>query len=119
MASSNEGAVQNRIRLALSRCTTRLFRNNTGALKDQKGRIVHFGLWKGSSDLIGWNTVKITEEMVGKEIAVFVAIEVKDKGKATPLQKRFIDVVKQAGGLAGVARTVEEAQKIIFREYLG
>ena len=113
MAGSNEGAVQNRIRLALSRGFCRLFRNNTGALKDQHGRLVHFGLGKGSSDLIGWKTVTVTPEMVGKEVALFCAIEVKDKGRATVLQQHFIATVKVAGGLAGVARNVEEAEQIL------
>ena len=113
MAGSNEAAVQNRIRLALSRGATRLFRNNTGALKDATGRLVHFGLCKGSSDLIGWKTVVITPEMVGEKVAVFCALEIKDKGKATTMQRRFITVVQEAGGLAGVARSIEEAQIII------
>ena len=113
MAGSNEGAVQNRIRLALSRGATRLFRNNTGALKDATGRLVHFGLCKGSSDLIGWKTVTITPEMVGQEIAVFCALEIKDKGKATVLQRHFISVVHDAGGISGVARSVDEAERIL------
>jgi hypothetical protein len=113
MAGSNEGAVQNRIRLALSRGATRLFRNNTGALKDQNGRLVHFGLCKGSSDLIGWKSVVVTPEMVGQTVAIFCALEIKDKGKATVLQKHFISVVRDAGGVSGVARSVEEAQQII------
>jgi hypothetical protein len=113
MAGSNEAAVQNRIRLALSRGATRLFRNNTGALKDATGRLVHFGLCKGSSDLIGWKSVVVTPEMVGQTVAVFCALEIKDKGKATVLQRHFISVVNEAGGVAGVARSVEEAQRIV------
>ena len=114
MASSNEAAVQNKIRLALSRGATRLFRNNTGALKDQKGRLVTFGLCKGSSDLIGWTTIEITPDMVGKKVAVFTAIEVKDKGKATDAQRLFIDLVKSFGGYAGVAKSVDQAKKLLF-----
>ena len=113
MARSNEHAIQNRIRLALSRGAARLFRNNTGALKDENGRPVFFGLCKGSSDLIGWKTIEIKSEDIGKRVAVFCAIEVKDKGKATPLQRRFLQVVSEAGGFAGIARSVEEARKII------
>ena len=113
MAQSNEALVQNQIRLALGKDSVRLFRNNTGALMDQNGRLVTFGLCKGSSDLIGFKTVKITNDMVGTELAVFTAIEVKDKGHATKYQKNFIDVVKKAGGMAGVAKNVEEAKKIL------
>ena len=59
--------------------------------------------------------MKITEEMVGEEVAVFVAIEVKDKGRATPEQRRFISCVKDAGGMAGVARSVTDAKEILER----
>ena len=108
---SNEAVVQNKIRLALGNGKIRLFRNNTGALTDIKGRLVKFGLCKGSSDLIGFKTITITPDMVGQNVAVFSAIEVKDKGKATDDQKKFINIIKKAGGLAGVARDIKDAKK--------
>ena len=111
--ASHEHVVQNQIRLTLSRGPTRLFRNNTGALRDQNGRLVQFGLCKGSSDLIGWHSVEITPEMVGQTVACFVAIEIKDKGRATKEQKAFISRVLEAGGLAGVARSIEEAEGVL------
>lgn len=110
---SHEAKVQNSIRLALGRGLVRLFRNNTGALKDQHGRLVTFGLCKGSSDLIGWRTVTVTQDMVGQKVAVFTAIEVKDKGRPTQDQLAFIKAVRDAGGLAGVARGIPEAQAIL------
>lgn len=110
---SHENVVQNQIRLSLGRGFVRLFRNNTGALKDQRGRLVKFGLCPGSSDLIGWKTVEITPDMVGKRLAVFTAIEVKDKGKPTTDQLSFIECVRKAGGIAGVARSVEGARTIL------
>lgn len=113
MSNSNEHVVQNQIRLALSQGPVRLFRNNTGALKDQNGRLVRFGLCKGSSDLIGWTTIEITEEHVGRRLAVFTAIEVKDQGLPTKEQMRFLDRVKDSGGLAGVARCVASATRIV------
>jgi hypothetical protein len=111
--ASHELAVQNSIRLALGRGLVRLFRNNTGALKDMHGRLVRFGLCQGSSDLIGWRTVTITPDMVGQNLAVFTAIEVKDKGRPTPEQQRFIEVVRDAGGIAGIARSVDDAKAIL------
>lgn len=106
---------------------SRLFRNNTGTgwqgtrmpspaglliLKDV--RPLNAGLCVGSSDLIGWTTVKITPDMVGREVAIFTAVEVKAlRGRATADQVNFIDQVQKAGGLAGVARSPEEARKII------
>lgn len=118
MAHSYEQSIQNDIRLELGNGDTRLFRNNTGCLRNDRGRVVCFGLAKGSSDLIGWREIEITEEMVGQKIAIFVAIEVKDKGRVTPEQRRFISCVKQAGGFAGVARSVDEAKQIIDYESL-
>ena len=115
MGRSHEHVVQNQIRLALSNGPVRLFRNNTGALRDQSGRLVRFGLCKGSSDLIGWTSIEITEEMVGEKVAVFTAIEIKDKGKATDDQLRFIQRVNEAGGLAGIARCVASATRICQR----
>ena len=80
------------------------------------GRLVTFGLAPGSSDLIGWKTHKISIEDVGKEIAQFVAIEVKDKGKATEQQTKFINTVKGAGGIAGVAKSITDALALLGKK---
>lgn len=114
MGRSNEQLVQNQIRVALGRGPVRLFRNNTGALKDEAGRLVRFGLAPGSSDLIGWRSVEVTPEMVGMVLAVFVAIEVKDRGKPTSQQLSFLEAVSDAGGIGGVARSTEDARRILF-----
>ena len=121
IALSNEAYVQNKIRLAVGSGDVRLFRNNTGALLDMQGRLVKFGLCKGSSDLIGFRSITITPDMVGQKIAVFSAIEVKDKGKATVDQKNFINIINNAGGYAGVAKNVNDAKKILYmdKKYCG
>ena len=118
---SNEAFVQNKIRLAIGHGKIRLFRNNTGALLDMQGRLVKFGLCKGSSDLIGFRSITITPDMVGQKIAVFSAIEVKDKGKVTVEQKNFINIINNAGGYAGVAKNVNDAKKILYmdKKYCG
>jgi hypothetical protein len=113
MARSDEQRIQNDIRLALGSGLSRLWRNNTGALKDATGRLVRYGLCQGSSDLIGLRTVTITPDMVGQQLAQFVAIEVKDRSRPTAEQQAFIAMVLQAGGLAGIARSVEEARAIL------
>lgn len=53
--------------------------------------------------------------MEGQKIAVFVAIEVKkdDKAQISDEQLNFIEFVKKRGGIAGIARSVEEAEEII------
>lgn len=103
------------IMLGLSTPGVRLFRNNCGALKDQDGRLIRFGVANpGGSDLIGWRSVTVTPDMVGQKIAVFLAIEVKgERGKTTDAQINFIGRVKADGGLAGIARCVDDALGII------
>ena len=110
---SDEAKVQNDIRIACGAGPARLWRNNTGALKDAQGRLVRYGLCPGSSDLIGLRTITITPDMVGQTLAVFTAIEVKDRGRATPEQQAFIAMVQAAGGLAGIARSVDDARTIL------
>jgi hypothetical protein len=111
---SSEQRIQQEIRLAVSKGDTRVFRNNTGTLRDANGRPVSFGLCKGSADLIGWRTVTITPEMVGTQVAVFTSIEVKTPtGRLRPEQQQWLDAVQAAGGIAGVARSVEDAEALL------
>lgn len=94
-----------------------LFRNNTG--KGWVGKIIshadgiltllnprplNAGLCVGSSDLIGWTKIKITNDMVGHYISVFTACEIKTENlKPTKEQASFINAVKNQGGIACVA----------------
>ncbi len=109
-----EQQIQQEIRLAISHGDTKVFRNNTGTLRDQNGRPVQFGLCKGSADLIGWKRVTITPEMVGSTVAVFLSIEVKTAtGRLRPEQQQWLHAVQAAGGIAGVARSVSDAEQIM------
>jgi hypothetical protein len=109
-----EQQIQQHIRLTCSTGSTRLFRNNTGTLRDQHGRPVSFGLCKGSADLIGWTTKNITPEMVGQQVAVFTSIEVKAaSGRLRPEQRQWLDAVQAAGGIGGVARSVDDAKALL------
>jgi hypothetical protein len=111
----SEAAIQQQIRLALSRAGVVAFRNNIGAYMDPKtGRPVQYGVCNpGGSDLIGWTPVKITPDMVGKTVAVFTAVEVKTPtGKPTEHQLNFITQVLRAGGFAGIARSPGDAVAI-------
>ncbi len=114
--SNSETKIQQEIRLALGqRSDLRLFRNETGKLPDPRtGRWVQFGLAKGSSDLIGFKTIKITPEMIGQEIAQFVSLEIKtERGKLSTMQQNWLQKVKSSGGIVGVARTVKDALNIL------
>lgn len=107
----SEAAILQAIRLALGRLPdVRAFRNNTGVLPDRSGRPIRFGLHPGSSDLIGWRSVVITPEMVGRTVAVMVSIEAKaPSGRVAPEQQHWLDTVAAAGGIAGIARSPEDA----------
>jgi hypothetical protein len=111
---ASEQSIQQHIRIACSTGATRLWRNNTGTLRDQHGRPVQFGLCKGSADLIGYRTITITPDMVGQQVAVFLSIEVKTPtGRIRPEQQAWLDTIQAAGGIAGVARSVEDALRIM------
>jgi hypothetical protein len=111
-----ETDLQQRIRLALGTSPNlRLFRNQVGSLPDPRtGRLVTFGLAKGSADLIGWRTITITPDMVGRQVAVFTSIEVKtERGRVRPEQQAWMGCVQGAGGIAGIARSVQDANAIV------
>lgn len=112
---SSEGNIMRRIMLALGkRPDVRLFRNNVGVAVFPDGSRVAYGLAPGSSDIIGWKSVEVSRDMVGQRLAVFVAVEVKgERGRLTEHQLRFIDTVRQFGGIAGVATSPEEALKLL------
>ena len=114
--SNQETVLQQNIRLALGQHSKlRLFRNDTGKLPDPRtGRWVQFGLAKCSSDLIGFKTIKVTPEMIGKDLAVFCSVEVKtNTGQLSKNQHNWLQAVKKAGGITGVARNVGDALKIL------
>jgi hypothetical protein len=140
--STSETNILKIIMLKLSKCGVSIFRNNVGTgwigkvHKVTKPIMVHLngvpvhmnpgdifikdprplnaGLFNGSSDLIGWKTIEITPEMVGKKIAVFTSIEgKKHNGRISPTQAVWIQNVKNAGGIAAVARTEQESEDVI------
>ncbi len=118
--SNGEAVLQADIRLMLGREArhVRLFRNNVGVAIHKDGTRVVYGLAPGSSDLVGWTTVVVTPEMVGRELAVFTAAEVKTGiGQPTALQVTFIDAVRKAGGIAGVVRSAEDAMQLVRSIY--
>jgi len=127
---SSEGDIQKKIMLALSSVSSRAWRNNCGnawqgeivaqtpqILTLRHYRNIRFGLIEGSSDLIGIQSVVITPEMVGRRVAIFTAVEVKrpSRSKTSEQQRRFIGMVESLGGLAGFARSPEEAIQIVTR----
>lgn len=113
---NQETKIQNAILLALSESGCKVWRVETAGgwvgktihkAGDQitltNARMFTTGLCKGGSDIIG-----ITPD--GR----FLAIEVKTPtGRATSEQLAFIETVKAQGGVAGIARSVEDALQLI------
>lgn len=68
----------------------------------------------GGSDLIGFRNVRITPEMVGRDVAIFVGLEIKaPDGRVREAQERFLSLVRTQGGISGVARSVADALRIV------
>jgi len=113
----SEAAIQQQIRLALSRAGSVMHRNNIGAYRDDQGRVIRYGVGNpGGSDLIGWTPVLITHEMVGGMLGVFTAIEVKaPRGRPTEAQLNFLRQVQLGGGIAGIARSTQDALALLTR----
>lgn len=120
----SESYIQKLIMLEAATRGCILFRQNTGmgwvgeVIEHIRGRLItlrnprplHAGLIKGSSDTIGWYSKVITPDMVGQRVAIFTAVEIKtDIGIPSDEQLNFIERVRQAGGIAGVVRTVKDA----------
>ena len=114
-AEKSEKSIQDGIRDFSSKLGMTLYRNTVGQFKTVWGGIVHTGLCKGSSDLIGWTQITITPEMVGRQAAIFTAVECKKASKGantTSEQDDFIAKVLRAGGYAGVATRNEDLLEI-------
>lgn len=99
----SEQEIQNEIRVGLSKAGHMVFRTNVGKVRMMDGRWFDTGLPKGHPDLYGFRS----------DGQIFY-IEVKnEKGRVRPEQKKFIEVVKERGAKAGVARSLEEALEIV------
>jgi hypothetical protein len=111
----SEAAIQNNVRLEAARKGMRLWRNNNGALKDERGVPVRYGLANDtaavnkvikSSDLIGIDASPITPVDVGQPRGRLVAIECKEAGwvytgtEREVAQMNFIRIVNAMGGRA-------------------
>lgn len=83
----------------------------------RKSRIVHFGLSEGSGDYIGWKSVIITQDMVGKKFARFSSAEMKtERGSLSQEQLNWMTAIEFAGGIAGVVRNPIEDIRKLFTE---
>lgn len=121
------------VRLHASDLGMKLLRNNNGACTTKTGRLVRFGLGHESkkqnkiyksSDLIGITPVMITKDMVGHVIGVFTGVEVKKDGfliretypkKSSEYgQNKFINNVKNLGGIGGFSSNKQDVDDILI-----
>jgi hypothetical protein len=114
----SETAIMQRWLLRLSAQGYTLFRNNVGTgwagkferlpggdILIHNPRPLHCGLYRGSSDLIGWRSVEVTQDMVGQRIAMFVGAEVKaQRGRESDAQRNFREILVASGGEGLVLR---------------
>lgn len=83
-----------------------LFRANVGQGFTKDGRFFSTGLPKGFSDLFGFR--------LSDGRAVFIEVKTAT-GRVRPEQEKFIECMREYGALAGIARSVEDARKIILQ----
>ncbi|WP_145430641.1 VRR-NUC domain-containing protein [Staphylococcus haemolyticus] len=101
-----EQQIQNDIILEINKHGHRLWRANAGKVVTKDNRVIKL-LPKGFPDTFGYR----------KTDGKFIAIEVKtETGRLRPEQKKFRDFAETQNILYGVARSVEDAIKIVEGE---
>lgn len=99
-----EAEIQNSIRIALNPYAI-TFRTNVGKVRMADGRYFDTGLPKGYPDLCGFR----------KSDGKMIFLEIKNgKGKLRKEQEHFLNTMSSYPVIAGVARSVDEAIKIVL-----
>lgn len=123
----SESAIKKRMRLCLGRIyktvafnypvgtffAGRVLKTIKGVIHLLGGRVVKVG-FPGMPDVIGWHSVIITEDMVGRIIAVFVGVEIKtDTNDVSDAQAHILARLEKDGALCGVARCEADLERIM------
>lgn len=106
----SEHEIQSRILVAVSQHRCTIFRSNVGKVKTNDGRWFDTGLPKGHPDLYGfkWSNGKV------------FYLEIKNaKGKPRQDQIRFHHMLTSHNIIHGIARSVNDALKIVDEELVG
>ena len=74
---------------------------------------IHYGLFNGSGDRVGWRTITITPDMVGQQIAQFLSVEVKTlRDRMSDKQEKWAAAVTRDGGRAEIWRETTKGVEI-------
>lgn len=123
----SEALVQSLVRIEAPARGYHLWRNNSGAFKDERGRLVRYGLANDgkqlnkvlkSADLIGWQRYTIRPEDVGRTVAIFASVECKPEDWTPPrsgaeferyeAQLAWANLVTSCGGIGRIIRCPED-----------
>lgn len=104
-----ETAIQNRIRVALSRHGV-VFRQNSGLLLDQNGNRVRVGM-PGMSDLLYIGAPRTA----GRPTVAWLEVKTAT-GRPSQAQLKFIQAMQREGCVAGIVRSPAEALQLIGLE---
>jgi len=109
----SETELLRRVQVAVSVLGARLFRNHVGLFYTRTGVPVKIGT-VGTADLLGWVTITVTPALVGKKLAIFLALEAKSPtGRVTAAQSVFLETVRRAGGIGAVVRSEDDAAQAL------
>ena len=119
----NETGIQNAIRMVVSMLKGRVFRNNVGTVRHADGSVFPYGLGTGTSDLVGWYPVVVTPDMVGRRVAVFLAVEVKKENHKTKSERlakqmHFLEQVVESGGIGVMCDDESRVEGLIKRSLI-
>lgn len=114
---TSEAALQAELRLTSANLGYSLWRNNSGACMDDRGRLIRYGLANDSKRL---NEVFKSSDLIGiGPHGRFVAVEVKAPGWRGPrdahekAQGNFLAKVASMGGIAGFVTSVEQYEEMV------
>ncbi|MGX4645675.1 VRR-NUC domain-containing protein [Holzapfeliella sp. JNUCC 80] len=106
----SESEIQTEIQTEVCKHDAIIFRTNVGTVRTTDGRFFKTGLPKGHPDLYGFK----------KNNGKIFYIEVKDhKGRPRKEQVRFHEMLTRNGIIHGIARSPEDAVKIVTEELVG
>lgn len=108
--ASKHSRLMETVMLGATRLGHRLWKNDRGLAWTKDGAPVKYGVGpNGTPDLIGYVSVTVTHDMVGKTLPVFAAVEAKT-GLQKPRedQERFLRHLDTVGGFATWGNDADE-----------